>query len=158
DRASWEQLVRLAADRAELLAWAKAALPSAAVPCVCTDGSCLRCRTEHIIAVNGARQDEQADTEAEPGRPPAPRLFVPSADHDGDFTEAEPCRWIRWDPPNWSILETRPRPGVIARYWAKTIFGAAGLSAVELTPIWEPAFRRVVLLLSPQGPLSLETA
>ena len=44
------------------------------------------------------------------------------------------------------------------RQGAKTIFDAAGLSAIELTPIWELAFRRVVLMRGPQGPLPLETA
>jgi hypothetical protein len=32
-----------------LLAWAEESLPSAAVPCVCSHRSCLRCRIEAII-------------------------------------------------------------------------------------------------------------
>jgi hypothetical protein len=43
---------------AVLLAWARATLPAPVLPCVCTDGTCLRCR---VAAVVGDRRPAPAD-------------------------------------------------------------------------------------------------
>lgn len=39
-------------DLATLVKWAEQSLPSAEVPCVCSDGGCLRCQTEWIVDKN----------------------------------------------------------------------------------------------------------
>jgi len=50
ERDAWEDHLSRTGDFADLLAFARASLPSAAVPCVCSDASCIRCRIERLCA------------------------------------------------------------------------------------------------------------
>lgn len=47
--AEMERRLERDADYAVLVKWAVASLPSAEVPCLCADATCLRCQVEFIL-------------------------------------------------------------------------------------------------------------